>query len=118
MLLFTGFGLPDTMQNRAESSFSAESMDYDFRADVVSVPQMATPIEGLGSKSQAIMQMPVMTGPSDGYDRVITVLDENDRFHLRTRINYDGMIIDVCISCHRATENNIEHILCNQGALS
>ena len=71
MLLFTGFGLPDTMQNRAESSFSAESMDYDFRADVVSIPQMATPIEGLGSKSQAIMQMPVMTGPSDGYDRVI-----------------------------------------------
>ena len=90
MLLFTGFGLPDTMQNRAESSFSAESMDYDFRADVVSVPQMATPIEGLGSKSQAIMQMPVMTGPSDGYDRVITVLDENDRFHLRTR---DGEVV-------------------------
>lgn len=85
MLLFTGFGLPDTMQNRAESSFSADSMDYDFRVDMGGLPQVTTPIEGLGSNPQAIMQMPVMTDPSDGYDRVVTVLDENDRFHLRTQ---------------------------------
>lgn len=84
MLLFTGFGLPDTMQNRADTSFSPTSLDYAYRVTVTGMSSRPVAIEGLGALPQYLMQIPVLTDPSDGFDRVLTILDEGDRFRQRT----------------------------------
>lgn len=89
MLLFTGFGLPDTMQNRAATSFSADSLDYAERLDINGVSTLTAEIEGLGTDPQYMMQLPVLTEPSDGYDRVLTVLDDGDRFRLASTAGQD-----------------------------
>lgn len=84
MLLFAGFGLPDTMENRAVTSFGEGNLDYEYRVDLGALPSVSSPLPGLGANAQNLMQMSVRTTPSDGYDRVVTVLDTGDRFRLHT----------------------------------
>ena len=84
MLLFAGLGLPDTVSGQAADNYSEQQAPY--HAQVVFTagadPAMVEALP-LGDDPQYLMQLSVGTEPSDGVDKVVTVLAPGDRFTLR-----------------------------------
>ncbi|MCL2453829.1 MAG: ABC transporter permease [Micrococcales bacterium] len=81
MLLYAGFGLPDTIRGEADASYSAEQAPYAARVDL----GLGTPLEAvehlpLGTSPQLLMQLSVPT--SDGNRTTVTVLGPGDRLPL------------------------------------
>lgn len=80
MLLFAGFGLPDTIRGEADTAFSVAQAPYHARVDfVLGGPQDVTSLP-LGESPQLIMQLSVPT--TDGRQTTVTVLGPGDFFPL------------------------------------
>ena len=81
MLLFAGFGLPDTIAGEAEASYSPQRAPYAARVDfVLGTPPQAVETLPLGTSPQLLMQLPVAT--ADGTRTTVTVLGSGARFPL------------------------------------
>ncbi len=81
MLLFAGFGLPDTIRGEADSSYSVAQAPYHARVDfVVGSQQDPASMSALGGARQLIMQLSVPT--TDGRRVTVTVLGPGDYFPL------------------------------------
>lgn len=82
MLLFAGFGMADSMNGQVHSAFVEEN---SYEARLALTP--AAPVDELADiaeHSQFSQELIARTNPSDGFDRVVTVLDSGDFVHLRT----------------------------------
>jgi len=82
MLLFAGFGMADSMNGQVRSAFVEEST-YGARLSL-SRTASVDEIQDIAGDSQLSQETVVRTGPSDGFDRVLTVLDEGGFVHLET----------------------------------
>jgi len=82
MLLFAGFGMADSMNGQVRSALVEENT---YRARL-SLSPAASPdeIRAIAPGSQLTQEIIVRTNPSDGFDRVLTVLDAGDFVHLET----------------------------------
>lgn len=90
MLLFAGFGMADSMNGQVRSAFEEEST---YQARLTLTPSASVEeLEDIALDSQLSQEIIVRTDPSDGFDRVVTVLDTGDFVHLQT---IDGQPADL-----------------------
>jgi putative ABC transport system permease protein len=79
MLLFAGFGMPDSMSAQVRTAFVEENT-YGARATLTTG---AAPFGAeAGADPQRIQESIVRTVPSDGFDRVVTVVGDGSHVHL------------------------------------
>ncbi|MCL2848446.1 MAG: ABC transporter permease, partial [Micrococcales bacterium] len=79
MLLFAGFGLPDTIGGEAEASYSPTNAPYTTRVDFAAgTPNEVIALLPLGTSPQLLMQLSVPT--ADASRTTITVLGPGNRF--------------------------------------
>lgn len=90
MLLFAGFGMADSMNGQVRSAFVEENT-YEARL-TLSPAAPVDELEDIAEDSQLSQELIVRTEPSDGFDRVMTVLDPGDFVHLQT---VDGQTADL-----------------------
>lgn len=81
MLVFAGFGMPDTLRTELSASYDVQYR-YGSRVAVspVTPPEQLAEIAERAGPGQWIDQMPMRVDPDDGVDRTLTVLDEGDLF--------------------------------------
>lgn len=82
MLLFAGFGMADSMNGQVRTAFVEEST-YTARAALTASADPDA-LEDVAPDGQRVQELVVRTDPSDGFDRVVTVLDDGDHVHLET----------------------------------
>ncbi|WP_431836584.1 FtsX-like permease family protein [Cellulomonas sp. Y8] len=90
MLLFAGFGMADSMNGQVRSAFVEEN-SYAARLALAPTAPL-NELARLAPSSQLVQELVVRTWPSDGFDRVVTVLDAGDFVHVRT---VDGQPVDL-----------------------
>lgn len=81
MLLFAGFGMPDSMQGQVVSAFQEENT---YTARVALSGAGALDDAEVGDRPQEVQELVVRTDPADGFDRVLTVLGPGGHVHLMT----------------------------------
>lgn len=80
MLLFAGFGMPDSMNGQVNDAFVEENT-YTGKVFLTD-PAAAAAVVEAASEAQLVTETVVATDPDDGFDRVLTVLDSGDYLHL------------------------------------
>lgn len=90
MLLFAGFGMADSMNGQVRSAFVEENT-YEARLTLTPAAPVDE-LEAIAQDSQLVQELIVRTDPSDGFDRVVTVLDSRNFVHLHT---VDGQPADL-----------------------
>ncbi|WGH90603.1 ABC transporter permease [Auritidibacter ignavus] len=93
MLLVTGFGMPDTLNQQVKLSYS-EQYRYDTRLSIspLATEAMRERIEDEAGSGQWVHQSSVQLGPEDGTEHTLTVLGTGDLFRLLDR---DGDVMPV-----------------------
>ncbi|MDO5644675.1 MAG: ABC transporter permease [Dermabacter sp.] len=91
MLLVTGFGMPDTLNQQVKLSYS-EQYRYDTRLSIspLATEEMRERIEAEAGPGQWAQQSSVQLGAGDNVDHTLTVLGAGDQFRLLDR---DGGVI-------------------------
>ncbi|MCL2482184.1 MAG: FtsX-like permease family protein [Propionibacteriaceae bacterium] len=86
MLLFAGFGLPDTIQGEAHDSYSTAQAPYFARVDLAAgvTAEQVGQMPAMGTSPQLLMQVSVSTKPGDGSDVVLTVVGPGDLYPVQS----------------------------------
>jgi putative ABC transport system permease protein len=82
MLLFAGFGMADSMHGQVRSAFVEENR-YETRVALAPGAPLDE-LRGVVATSQLVQESLVRTTPSDGFDRVLTIVDVGEFLHLTT----------------------------------
>lgn len=82
MLLFAGFGMADSMHGQVRSAFEEENR-YGARVALAPGASAERLLDDAGG-GQLVQETVVRTSPSDGFDRVLSVVDDGDFLHLET----------------------------------
>lgn len=82
MLLFAGFGMADSMNGQVRSAFVEENT-YQARLSLTPTAPLRE-LTDIADDSQLSQEIIVRTDPSDGFDRLVTILDSGDFVHLQT----------------------------------
>lgn len=91
MLLTTGFGMPDTLDQQISQSYS-EQYCYGTRLSISPLAdgQTREEIVDKAGPGQWVQQLPVQLGAASGADHTLTVLGGGDLFRL---LDYDGNVM-------------------------
>lgn len=99
MLLVTGFGMPDTLNQQVKSSYS-DQYRYDTRLGVspLATDAMRDAVEEAAGPGQWLAQSSVQIGLADGVEHTLTVLGDGELFQLLDREGdvippFDGAVI-------------------------